>query len=189
MARLARRIWADNIACKQLVKDFFTDRLRTSPDGRLIDLSPDKFFDLGWFMEKLSRQRDSILAGKRKLDEVLRERIMEHRRKHDNDPKWIEKAFPNLPFDARFPVSFSYAHLMRVLIAEAKSHQIVKNDGIDFGQAVIAPSITKLATLDKHWKRRVEKLPRPNQLARIYCAGEMDELVDDFERQVERSLS
>ena len=140
-------------------------------------------------MEKLSRQRDSILAGKRKLDEVLRERIMEHRRKHDNDPKWIEKAFPNLPFDARFPVSFSYAHLMRVLIAEAKSHQIVKNDGIDFGQAVIAPSITKLATLDKHWKRRVEKLPRPNQLALIYCAGEMDELVDDFERQVERSLS
>lgn len=75
---------------------------------------------------------------------------------------------------------------MRTLISEAKSHQIVKNDGIDFGQAVVAPSIAKLATLDKHWKRRIEKLPRPNQLARIYCETELDEFVDDFEGQVEK---
>ena len=76
---------------------------------------------------------------------------------------------------------------MRILIAEAKSHQIVKNDGVDFGQAVVAPCITRLATLDKHWKRRVEKLPQPNQLARIYCENEIGALVDDLEKQVEES--
>jgi hypothetical protein len=176
--------FADVIASKNLVKDFFRDRLTTQPKGAMSDLSSDKFFDLGWFMGRLSTQRNSIIAGKRKLDKVLRERIIEHRKKHDHDPGWIEKAFPNLPFDSRFPITFTYAHLMRIMIAEAKSHQIVKNDGIDFGQAVMAASITKLATLDKHWKRRIEKIPQPNQLARIYCESELDEFVCDFEKQV-----
>jgi hypothetical protein len=178
---------ADSIACKKLVQDFFEDRLITRPRGALIDLSPDKFFDLGWFAEKLSLQRNSIIAGKLEMDKVLRERIFEHRGRHDSDPNWIGRAFPNIQYDSRFPVTFTYSHLMRVLIAEAKSHQIVKNDGIDFGQAVVASSITKLATLDKHWKRRVEKLPRPNGLARIYCESEIDVLVDDFEELVENS--
>ena len=180
---------ADNIARKQLVKDFFADRLRTTPKGTLIDLSPDKFFDLGWFMEKLSPQKDSIGAGKRKLDEALRERIIGHRKKHESDANWLDRTFPNLPFDSRFPISFLYAHLIRILVQEAKSHQIVKNDGIDFGQAVVAPGIAKLATLDKHWKRRIEKLPKPNNLARIYCEGELDALVEDFEKQVADSKS
>jgi hypothetical protein len=179
---------ADAIACKKLVKNFFEDRITNVPKGELIDLSPDHFFDLGWFMGKLSPQRDSIIAGKRKLDDVLSERIAEHRRKHDRDPNWIEKAFPDVPFDSRFPTTFTYAHLMRTLIEEAKGHKIKRNDGIDFGQAVVAPSITKLATLDKHWKRRVGELPQPNGLARIYCESELDAFVDDFEKRVSVEL-
>lgn len=175
---------ADSIACKKLVQDFFRDRLVTHAKGVLVDLSPDYFFDLGWFMEKLAPQRDSILAGKAKLDTILRERVLAHRKKYDHDPKWIDQAFPNVPFDPRFPTTFTYAHLMRLLISEAKSHQIVKNDGIDFGQAVVAPGITKFATLDKHWKRRIDQLPKPNNLAQIYSANELDALVDDFEKAV-----
>ena len=57
-------------------------------------------------------------------------------------------------------------------------------DGIDFCQAVIASSDSCVATLDKHWKRRVESLPKPNGLARIYYAPELDQMVDDIEKTV-----
>ena len=166
---------ADNIACKQLAKDFFDDRLVTQPRGELVDLSPDTFFDLGWFIEKLSRQRDSIITGKRQMGEVLRERIIAHRKKLDHDPNWIDSAFPIIPFDSRFPITFAYAHLIRILIAEAKSHQITENDGIDFSQAVIAASAAKLATLDKHWNRRVAKIPQPHGLAQVYDETRLDQ--------------
>lgn len=58
---------ADNIASKKLVKDFFADRLMTRPRGELADLSPDKFFDLGWFMEKLSRRGTRSLLESQNL--------------------------------------------------------------------------------------------------------------------------
>ena len=41
-----------------------------------------------------------------------------------------------------------------------------------------------LATLDKQWKRRVEELPRPNDLARIFYRPQVDELVDALEALV-----
>ena len=44
-----------------------------------------------------------------------------------------------------------------------------------------------LAALDKHWKRRVEALPRPNGLARIYSANELDQLVGDLEGAAKQS--
>jgi ActR/RegA family two-component response regulator len=57
------------------------------------------------------------------------------------------------------------------------------NDGIDFGQAVIATAYASIATLDKHWKRRVETiLPKPNKLAHIYYRPELDKMVRDIER-------
>jgi hypothetical protein len=57
------------------------------------------------------------------------------------------------------------------------------NDGIDFGQAVIGTAYASVATLDKHWKRRVDKiLPKPNRLAKIYYQPELDKMVRDIER-------
>ena len=35
--------------------------------------------------------------------------------------------------------------------------------------------------LDKHWKQRVASLPRPNGLAKVYYATELDQLVADLE--------
>jgi hypothetical protein len=54
-------------------------------------------------------------------------------------------------------------------------------DGIDFCQAVIGSAFSTFATLDKKWKRRIEMLPKPNRLARIYYSAQLDLLVDDIE--------
>jgi hypothetical protein len=35
--------------------------------------------------------------------------------------------------------------------------------------------------IDKQWKRRVEGLPKPNKLARIYYQPELDKMVTDIE--------
>jgi hypothetical protein len=46
---------------------------------------------------------------------------------------------------------------------------------------VVAAAYAKFATLDRAWKRRVEALPKPNGVARIYYAPELDRLVSDVE--------
>jgi hypothetical protein len=45
----------------------------------------------------------------------------------------------------------------------------------------MASTFASFATLDKHWKRRIEGLPRPNGLARIYSGTELDAMVADIE--------
>jgi len=40
-------------------------------------------------------------------------------------------------------------------------------------------------TLDKHWKRYVEMLPKPNQLAKVYGASELEFLIRDLEMFVQ----
>jgi hypothetical protein len=144
----------------------------------------ERFFDLSWVMGWLSPQRDSIIKGRKKLDETLRERVLAARVKFETDAKWIDTVFPAVAYKTRIPCTFAYAHIMRKLIAEAKSHHLTKGDGIDFCQAVLASSIADIATLDKHWKRRIEELPKPNMLARIYYDSELDSMVEDFEARV-----
>lgn len=50
-----------------------------------------------------------------------------------------------------------------------------------------ATVFARFATLDKHWKRRVENLPKPPKpysLARIYSKAELDNMVTDIESWV-----
>ena len=54
-------------------------------------------------------------------------------------------------------------------------------EGIAFCRAVIGSAFSTFATLDKKWKRRIEMLPKPNRLARIYYSAQLDLLVDDIE--------
>ena len=66
-------------------------------------------------------------------------------------------------------------------MSEAKQFTLKKGDGRDLCHAVLGSAYGSLAALDKHWKRRVEALPKPNGLARIYSANELDKLVGDLE--------
>ncbi|HWZ43294.1 MAG TPA: hypothetical protein VNW97_07440 [Candidatus Saccharimonadales bacterium] len=58
------------------------------------------------------------------------------------------------------------------MIVEAKAHHLKKGDGLDFCHAVMASTFAHVATLDKHWKRRLDGFPEPNKLARIYYQNE-----------------
>ena len=74
---------------------------------------------------------------------------------------------------------------MRTLIEESKAYQAKKGDGMDFCHAVVGSAFAHFAAFDKQWKRRVESLPQPNGLARIYYEPELDQMVTDIESWVQ----
>lgn len=97
---------------------------------------------------------------------------------YEKDAISLDRELPPIPFDTRRPATFVLIHLLRTLVVEAKAFQFKDNDGLDFCHAVLAASYGSVATLDTQWKRRVENLPKPNRLARIFYRPEVDELVD-----------
>ncbi|HXJ96246.1 MAG TPA: hypothetical protein VMT20_25700 [Terriglobia bacterium] len=52
---------------------------------------------------------------------------------------------------------------------------------MDFSHAVVGSAFASIVTLDGQWKRRVEELPKPNGLAKVYYAPELDQMVSDIE--------
>ncbi len=65
-----------------------------------------------------------------------------------------------------------------------EASSVKQGDWMDFCHAVVACAFARFATLDKRWKRRIEALPKPNGLARIYSARELDAMVVDMESWV-----
>ena len=166
---------------KNFMKDYFVDRLkRVEKSPRVIDLS-ERFFRLGSVLDWVGEQRDSIQKGQIDLDTALTNKISRYRLQFEQSSDFLDKSFPTLPFDQKRPVTFVYVNLIRHLITKAKQHPIKQGDGIDFSHAVISSAFANAATLDKHWKRRIESLPQPNHLARIYYGPELDKMVDDVE--------
>ena len=161
-------------------------RSRTSENargsGRIIDLSGN-FFKLGMFIEWVFSERDWIIEKRKELDEELFKTIKVGRARAKEDQGWIDRRFPSLQFDQCPPATFVHTHLLRNLIFD-KGDQLKKGDGADFCHAVIGSAFASFATLDKSWKRRVENLPKPNKLARIYYAPEIKEMVADIESQL-----
>ena len=56
-----------------------------------------------------------------------------------------------------------------------------KGDGNDFFHSVMASAYASFAALDQHLKRRIERLPKPNNLARIYYEPELPQMIADIE--------
>jgi len=106
------------------------------------------------------------------------------RMSYSNERTALDQRFPALPFNPAKPATFTCVNLVRTLLAEARAYQLKKGDGLDFSHAAIGSAFANLATLDKHWKRRVEGLPKPNKLARIYYQPELDKMVADIESWV-----
>src|ERR1700674_2014127 len=166
----------------KFMRDYLRRRAGNKPLKQNISA---EFFRLGPIMDLLAPQRDSIARGKAELDDKLIRKIKEHRAKYEADPQWLEKAFPLAAYEAP-PATFAYNNLIRTLILETKSYHLKRNDGIDFCQAVVASAFTSFATLDKPWKRRIESLPKPNKMARIYYAQELDSMVADVDSALSR---
>ena len=149
-----------------------------SPEGsKVLDLSPESFFCLGAVLDWPQEDRNRILRDGDEIDQALRERLEQLRGDYEKDPPSLDRLLPPVPFDQHQPATFVWVHLQRMLVVEAKAFQFKDNDGLDFCHAVLAAAYGSLATLDKQWKRRVENLPQPNLLARIYYGRELDALV------------
>ncbi len=155
-----------------------------SREGKLIDLSAERFFRLGEVVELAHNDRDAIRQNARDIDQALRERLEQLRAEYESNPTSLDQILPPLAFDERRPATFVWVHLQRMLVLEAKAFQFKDNDGLDFCHAVLAAAYGSLATLDRHWKRRVEQLPKPNNVARMYYRPEVDDLVAVLESLV-----
>jgi hypothetical protein len=152
---------------RKFMSDYLGSRVGSVPREQVIGIS-EGLFELGHVMDWLAPQRDSIRRGRQDVDKALIERIKDHRSQHDADPNWLDQHFPAQPFNPTYPATFAYVNMVRLLVLEAKSYAMMPGDGIDFCQAIIGSAFSSVATLDKKWKRRVELMPKPNKLARVY---------------------
>jgi hypothetical protein len=169
-----------------LIKAFTATHIRhlqIKPEDLPAALPPD-FFRLGFFMDRLAPLRQEIITDKDRLDRALKEQIMEHRAAYKKDDAWLDAHFPEKLFTNDRRAEFVYTNLVRQLILD-KGRALTRNGGIDFGQAVVSSAYASVATLDTHWKRRVEALPQPNKLAKVYCSPYLDQMVRDIERQLD----
>jgi hypothetical protein len=158
-----------------------------SPGGSLIvDLSPETFFRLGSVLDWVQEERDTIRADIHVIDEALRTKLRELRVKYEEDPSALDRLLPPLAYDDSRPGTFVFVHLLRLLVVEAKAFQFKKNDALDFCHAVLGAAYGSLATLDKQWKGRIERLPKPSRLARMFYRPELPELVATLESLVAR---
>ena len=79
--------------------------------------------------------------------------------------------------------------MIRLLVVGGKAYRFKKGDGADLCHSIAAGAFATFATLDKQWKGRMGRLPKPNQLAAVYYEPELDQLVTDLEVAVESDLS
>jgi hypothetical protein len=163
------------------LKAYFTSQTSGySPGcGRVIDLS-EQFFRLGAFIDWVAPQRDSIRTSCEEYDRLFFDRVSLCRAELKRDREWFDRKLPILQFNPSKPATFAVHHLVRNLILDNGYH-LKKGDGMDFCHAVMASAFASFGALDKHWKRRVEKLPKPNQLARIYYEPEISKMIADIE--------
>jgi hypothetical protein len=161
-----------------------------SPGGSLIvDLSPESFFRLGSVLDWVQEERDSIRADIRVMDDGLRDKLKELRGDYEKDPSSLDRSLPPISYDDRRPGTFVFVHLLRLLVVEAKAFQFKDNDALDFCHAVLGAAYGSLAMLDKQWKARIERLPKPNRLAKMFYRPEVPELVALLESVVADRVS
>ena len=151
---------------------------------KLLDLSTETFFCLGAVLDWMQENRDSIRDNTRRIEGLLRDQLIRFRDDYEKDCTSLDRQLPPVPFDSRKPATFVATHLLRKLVIESKAFQFKDGDGPDFCHAVLAAAYGSIVTLDKQWKRRVENLPTPNRLAKVYYRPEVDQLVDMVESLV-----
>ena len=173
---------------ERFVKSYVEQRLSDlSADGTgIIDLS-DTFFDLSAVAEWARTDRDCIRAEAVKADGAVKRLIERIGNACGTDRAVLDERYPPIRYDPLRPACFALRHLLRTLVIERKAFQFKDGDAADLCHAVIGTAYGSIATLDRQWKRRVERLPGPNGLACPFYRPQIGELVDTFEALIVRS--
>jgi hypothetical protein len=185
--REARGDGRESCIAHDLLQKFFAGRNIQLHGEQRLDLVAPEFFNLGFFIDWLVPQREEIQKTLGKFDLVLREKLRELRRAFEQNKPAFNAAMPMPVYDASAPATFCWNGLVRLLIYQGKAYQWKRGDSADFCHALLAASYAQFATLDKHWKRRIESLPKPNSLASVYHGAELDRFVADLETAVAAS--
>lgn len=165
------------------IEAFFKDRLfELSPHGsKVVDLSAEHFFKLSSAMKWASAKKNETQANAKEIDETLIKRVAEGYADYKKAAASLDKTTPAVAYHENAPVRFALLSLLRLLVKESKQYALKKGDGRDLCHAVLGASYGSLVALDKQWKRRIEALPRPNRLGRVYYAPQLDQMVIDLE--------
>lgn len=168
----------------ELLKALFKDQIADyGPNsGKIVNLSQG-FFQLGAFIDSLVPKRDEHQEKIRIFEQQLMDGVNGLRERYKKGSPLTLAYLPEPKFDPRKPATFAKDCLMRELILD-RGYTLKKGDGMDFCHAVIAASFADFATLDKHWKRRVEDFPKPNGVRQIYYEPELPQMVTDLEAQL-----
>jgi hypothetical protein len=165
---------------EEFFKSYVADRLRDySPgSGRVIHPTAE-LFSLAPIVDRLGLQRDSISDTAAQFDKMLKDKLTAARRKSKRDPSFN---FKSVSFDPARPACFVFFNLLQIMAVDSNS--LTKGDGLDFCHAVMGCAYATFTTLDSKWKRRIEKLPQPHGLPRVYFPAELDQFVADIESRV-----
>jgi hypothetical protein len=165
---------------EDFLKSYVADQMRPyrPGSGKVLALCDD-FFRLGSLLDRVGPQRESISRTSAEFDAMLRNKMCRLYELSKRDPIMFERVLPLVPFHPAWPASFVFRNLLRIMTVE--SHSLKKGDGLDFCHTVVACAFASFAALDKSWKHRAERLPKPSQLARIYSEAELDQMVTDME--------
>jgi hypothetical protein len=171
---------------ERFVTAFFQERAyQLSPNGNsVIDLSPETFFRLSAVVDWI-RNDPASARNSGQIDQALLDRIKQERAAYEARPASLDESVPPVAFNAGRPATFALFHLLRTLVIEARAYHLRAHDGLDLCHAVLAASYAQVATLDRQWKRRVEGIPRPHQLATVYYRAEVELFVRRFETLVD----
>jgi hypothetical protein len=166
------------------IQQFFAGRsIQLHGEQRQGLVSPD-YFRLGFILDWLGPHRADIRRRVDAFDASLASKLVQLRRAYEKNRHGLDWHLPDPKWEPSRPATFAWNGLVRGLVLEAKAFQYKRGDGVDLCHAIAGASFANFATLDKQWKRRVQNLPRPNQLAQVYYEPELDELVKDVEHAV-----
>ncbi len=173
-------VGADAFAANDLLKKFFLVQMQAKHCAEKVIGPGGSFFNLDVLVDWLATGKDKLIRHNETLDATLIRKVNEYRDEDMRDSSWLDKHFPRVPFRSDMPATFTYINLLRNLVRD-RGYQLKKGDGLDFSHAVFGSAFASIVTLDKHWKRRVEELPTPNGLAKVYYEPELDQMVSDIE--------
>lgn len=171
------------------LRHFFAGRHIQLYGEQRLELVQPEFFRLGFVLDWLVPQRNEIRDTMARFDEVLGKKVAQLSAARDRNRSGFEGFLPPPSYDEARPATFVFNGLIRQLAIESRAFRFKKGDAADFVHAVMGSAFATYATLDKQWQRRVEGLPHPNRLAKIYYGPQLSQLVVDLEEAVTTSTT
>jgi len=122
----------------------------------------------------------TLLTEHEAIDQSVSDTYAQFQATHRSGPAHFERV-AKLAYDCRWPATFALSHLTRQLILEDGTRPLTREEARGLRHAGMTAAYGSFAVLDASWKARVESLPQPNELARLYLVDELDRLVADLE--------